>query len=188
LLADSITAPSLLTLRVLSGDALWRLDSVAGAMRVYSELLRSHLSLAWDESLTLRLEILAKPTLARSLNRYFVSQIDDSTRIALLERLIAEQPGEVLPKFLLARERIARKEYDGAATLLEMMPPLKSPILELSRRRRLGQLYFAVGRYERAKIHFWQSLNHVYRDAQALETEEKLRFCEWMTSAAPAND
>jgi tetratricopeptide (TPR) repeat protein len=181
-LADSTTASSFLTLRVLLGDALWAIDSVESALRIHAEILRSHLSLSWDEALSLRLEILLRPDLARDLKPYFISLNDDSARIALLERAVAADPGEAVTRFLLARERIGHEKYEEAVQLLDAIPPMKSPILELARQRRLGQLSIALGRYEQAKIYFWQSLNHVYRDSQALELEERLRFCDWMTS------
>jgi hypothetical protein len=183
LIADSAVAPSFLTLRILLGDALWALDSLESAVKVHADLLRSHLSLAWDESLSLRLEILLRPDLSKELRYYFVAEVDDSVRIAQLRKIIAQRTDNILPKLLLAREKTAKKEYEEATRLLEGMPPLKSPILELARQRRLGQLAYTLGQYERAKIHFWQSLNYVYRDAQALEIEERLRFCEWMTAS-----
>jgi tetratricopeptide (TPR) repeat protein len=133
--------------------------------------------------LSLRLEILLRPDLARRLKPYYVSLNDDSARAALLEQAVREDPDEPVTNFLLARERIAREKFEEAFRLFEAIPAMKSPILELARQRRLGQLALVMGRYERAKIYFWQSLNHVYRDSQALEIEEKLRFCEWMAAA-----
>lgn len=182
-LADSTTSASFLTLRVLLGDAYWAVDSVESALKVHAEILRSHLSISWDEALSLRLEILLRPDLARTLKPYYVSLNEDSARVSLLERSVHAEPDEPVTKFLLARERIAHEKFDEAIQLLDAIPPMKSPILELARQRRLGQLLLVLGRYERAKVYFWQSLNHVYRDSQALEIEEKLRFCEWMTTA-----
>jgi len=182
-LADTARAASFLTLRVLLGDAFWALDSVESALKVHAEILRTHLSVSWDEALSLRLEILLRPDLARTLKPYYVSLNEDSARVALLERIVRAEPDEPVTMFLLARERIAHEKFDEAIQLLDAVPAMKSPILELARQRRLGQLSLALGRYERAKVYFWQSLNHVYRDSQALEIEERLRFCEWMTTA-----
>lgn len=179
-LRDTLAPSSFLTLRSLLGDALWGVDSIESAVKVHAELLRTHLSLSWDESVSLRLDILVKQDLASAIKPYFLSSLEDSARLTLLERIVREQPKEAAPKFLLARERIAKEQFEDAVRLLEEIPPLSSPILELSRQRRLGQLSLALGRYERAKIYFWQSLNHLYRETQALEIEEKLRFCDWM--------
>lgn len=182
-LADSTTSASFLTLRVLLGDAYWAIDSVESALKVHAEILRSHLSISWDEALSLRLEILLRPDLARTLRPYYINLNDDSARVALIEHLVHADPDEPVTRFLMARERIAHEKFDEAVKLLDAIPAMKSPILELARQRRLGQLNLTLGRYERAKVYFWQSLNHVYRDSQALEIEERLRFCEWMTAS-----
>jgi hypothetical protein len=181
-LRDSVAASSFLTLNLSLGDALWGVDSLENAMKVYSALLRSHLSLAWDETLALRLEILLKPGLARDLRPYFVVSLPDTVRVLLLEKIAAEHPKEAIPKHLLARERISHEQFEDAVRLLEGIPPWSSPILELARQRRLGQLSFAIGKYEKAKMYYWQSLNHLFRDTQGVEMEEKIRLCDWMGS------
>jgi hypothetical protein len=66
--------------------------------------------------------------------------------------------------------------------LLDGIPPWRAPILEFARQRRLGQLSFAIGKYEKAKIYYWQSLNLLYRDVHGVEIEEKIRLCDWMES------
>lgn len=180
-LADSTTASSFLTLRVLLGDALWASDSLERALKVHAGLLRSHLSLAWDEVLSLRLEILLRPDLARALKPYYLSLNDDSSRTALLEALHRSTPREPVTRFLLARERATHERQQEALELLDGISSMPSPILELARQRRMGLLALALGRYERAQMHFWQSLNHVYRDSQTAELHELLQFCEWMT-------
>ncbi len=181
-LLDSVAGPSFLTLKLSLGDALWGIDSLESAMKVYSDLLRSHLSSGWDETLALRLEILLNPGLARELRSYFLAPSEDSARVQILERLVAQHPKEPIPKYLLAREKIVKERYEDAVQLLDGIPPWRTPILELARQRQLGQLSFAIGRYEKAKIYFWQSLNHLYRDVHAVEIEEKIRLCDWMES------
>jgi tetratricopeptide (TPR) repeat protein len=179
-LGDSTAASSFLTLNSLLGDALWGADSLEGAMRVYGELLRAHLSLVWDESTALRQEIMLKPILARALRPLFLSSMADSVRLFTLENLVQTFPKEPIPRHLLAREKASREHYEEAIQLLDGMRTFDSPILELARQRRLAQLSMAVGHYQKSKLYYWQSLNHVYRETQSLEIEEKLRFCDWM--------
>jgi tetratricopeptide (TPR) repeat protein len=181
-LRDSIAAPSFLPLKLSLGDALWGVDSLESAMKVYSDLLRTHLSSGWDETLALRLEILLNPDLARELKSYFLAASEDSTRAQALEKLAARRPTEPILKYLFAREKILKEQYEDAAKLLDGIPPWRTPILELARQRRLGQLSFAIGKYEKAKIYYWQSLNHLYRDVHGVEIEEKIRLCDWMGS------
>jgi tetratricopeptide (TPR) repeat protein len=181
-LRDSIAGPSFLTLKLSLGDALWGVDSLESAMKVYSELLRSHLSSGWDETLALRLEILLNPDLARELKSYFLDSSEDSVRVQALEKLAVQHPKEPIVKYLLAREKILKEQYEDAVQLLDGIPPWRTPVLELARQRRLGQLSFAIGKYEKAKIYYWQSLNHLYRDVHSVEIEEKIRLCDWVES------
>ena len=181
-LRDSLTASSFLTLRLSLGDALWGVDSLESAIGVYSELLRSHLSLSWDETLALRVEILLRPEVARELSPYFLRSLEDSARVRLLENCAAKHPDEQIPKFLLAREKASDELFEDGIRLLADMSPWSSPILEHARQRRLGQWSFLVGKYEKAKIYYWQSLNHLYRDTQGVEIEEKIKLCDWMES------
>ena len=184
-LRDSATASSFLTLKLSLGDALWGVDSLEGAMKVYSELLRCHLSTSWDETLSLRLEILLKPELARELKSYFLSSLEDSVRSEMLGQLGRRFPNESILKYLLCRQLISEEHYVKALQVIENVQPWRSPILEFSRQRRMGQLSFSIGKYEKAKIYLWQSLNHIYRDVQGVEIEEQIRLCNWMGSFPP---
>ena len=179
-LEDSTAASSFLTLNSLLGDALWGADSLEGAMRAYGELLRAHLSLSWDESIALRQEIVLRPNLAHGLKSLFLSSVVDSARLSTLENLVRSFPKEPIPRYLLAREKASDERYEEAVQLLDSMRAFESPMLELARQRRLAQISMALGHYQKSKIFFWQSLNHVYRETQSLEIEEKLRFCDWM--------
>jgi tetratricopeptide (TPR) repeat protein len=179
-IGDSTKAASFLTLNSLLGDALWGADSLESAMKVYSELLRAHISLSWDESITLRREIVLKPDLAHELKPVFLSSVEDSARSTALENLVRKYPKESIPKYLLAREKVSTEHYEEAMQLLESLGPFDSPTLELARQRRLAQLSMGLGHYQKSKIYYWQSLNYVYRETQSLEIEERLKFCDWM--------
>jgi tetratricopeptide (TPR) repeat protein len=179
-LENSTAASSFLTLNSLLGDALWGADSLDNAMKAYGEILRSHLSLSWDESMTLRQEVVLKPNLARALKVLFVSTVEDSARVSFLENIAQAFPKEPIPRYLLAREKVSAERYDEAMQLLDGIRPFDSPTLELARQRRLAQVEMALGHYQKSKMYFWQSLNNVYRETQSVEIEEKLRFCDWM--------
>jgi tetratricopeptide (TPR) repeat protein len=188
ILGDSTAASSFLTLNLSLGDARWGVDSLEGAMTAYSGLLRSHLSSGWDEALALRLEILFKPDLARGLKRCLLASNEDSVRIQMFETLVRQYPRESIPKYFLAREMVGKDSLEHAVRLLEEITPCRTPILEFARQRRLGQLFLTLGKYEKAKIHYWLSLNYLFRDSQGMEIEEKVRFCDWMESFHGANN
>ncbi len=182
ILGDTTAASSFLMLKVSLGDALWGADSLEGAMKVYSELLRSHLSSGWDEFLALRLEILLKPDLASAMKPYLLGSNEDSVRVRLLEDIVRQYPRESIPRYFLAKEMIATDSLENAIQMLDEISSWRTPVLEFTRQRRLGQLFSARGKYEKAKVHYWQSLNYLFRDAQGAEIEEKIRFCDWMES------
>jgi hypothetical protein len=180
-LADSAAATSFLTLKSLLGDALWGADSLEHAGQMYGDLLQCHLSLAWDESVALRQELVRKPALAGALKVLFLSALEDSSRSALLQIVASQFPKEPLVAYLFSREMAVKGRSDEALRSLERMSPFDSQVLELARQRRLAQLALSLGRYQISKVYLWQSLNHVYRDVQSIEAEEKLRFCDWMS-------
>jgi hypothetical protein len=179
-LADSTSASSFLTLKSLLADALWGADSLESAAQEYRELLHAHLSQAWDESLSLRQVIVLKPELARALKPVFLSSLEDSVRSAALRDLVGSYPSEPMFGYLAARDKIADEHYEEAMQLLDRSRAFDSPVLELSRLHRLAQAAMALGFYQKSKLYYWQSLNHVSRETQSLEIEEKLRFCDWM--------
>ncbi len=179
-LRDSTIRHSLLTLKLVLGDALWSVDSVRAARATYENLLRVHLSLPWDEATTIRLEALSDANLARDLEPLFTTDLADSAREKLLRKVISGRLKDPLPRYLLARALASEERYAEAVREFESVARMRSDLLELLRQQRLAQAYFALGKYQRAQIHYWQSLNFVSQDLQALQIEEKLRFCEWM--------
>ncbi|HTY36319.1 MAG TPA: hypothetical protein VMH23_04360 [Bacteroidota bacterium] len=182
-LADSLAGPSLLTLKLSLGDALWGIDSLESAMAAYADLLRAHLSASWDEALALRIEIMLRPELARELESYYLSPAEDSVRARSIEQALAHNPHDPVLTTLLARERIAAERYEDGLRLLDSLKPWSSSILEFSRQRRMGQLSFTIGKYEKAKLYYWQSLNSLYRDVQGMEIEEQIQYCTRMGSS-----
>ena len=61
---------------------------------------------------------------------------------------------------------------------------MEMPILDFLRKQRLGQLYFKVGEFQKAKLSFWDSLNDISNEAYFIETEEWLKRCDWMEEHA----
>jgi len=179
-LQDPTVRHSLITLKLVLGDALWAIDSVSAAKETYAELLRVHLSPAWDEAVALRLEALSKKDLALDLKPYFVAGLPDSTREELLRRIFGARPGNPLPRFLLARHLASDERYEEAAQEFERTKRLSPDILEMQRQRRTGHAYFELGKYQKAQIFYWQSLNYITDDMQALPIEERISFCQWM--------
>jgi tetratricopeptide (TPR) repeat protein len=187
-LADSTLGVSLLTLRLVLGDALWGADSIEAARRSYEKLLRTDLSPSWDEGLTIRLSALNDPALALDLKPYFTSPMADSARVPFLKQLVLRRPRDPLPRYVLARELSSQEQYEAAIDLLTNMPKMSTRVLERIRQERIGQAYFALARYQKAQIYYWQSLNDVTNETEAAAIEEKVRFCEWLVRHSGSPD
>ena len=188
MLADSSVSASLLTLRLVLGDALWGADSLEAARRSYEHVLRTDLSPSWDEGLTVRLRALEDPALAVDLKPYFTTPMADSARPPFLRQLILRRPKDPLPRYMLARELSSQEQYKEATELLSGLPKLTPKILERFRQLRLAQAYFALAEYQKAEICSWQSLNDVTNETESAAIEERVRFCEWLARHSGSPD
>ena len=178
-LQDSAIAHTLLPLKLMLGDAYWAMDSIPRAKKLYQDVVLARLSMGYDEASALRQEILFGRWASTEIRTLFRAEMDDQERKGLLNRLVSASPNEPLPGFLLAREIVSR-EPEKAIELLEGIPRMKFDALEYHRLRRMGNLYFSLGNYQRAKISYWQALNVMTGGAQGLEIEERLKLCDWM--------
>ncbi len=181
-LHDSMIAHSLLPLKLHLGDAYWAQGDLDDAKETYAELLKTHLSLNMDEACLLRLEVLRDSSIAGDLRAYFTGQMVDSTRISFLQASLRSGKHTDLTTYLLAREYAARGAERRAIELLLPIERMNSDLLELQRQLRLARMHFALGEFQRAKIHFWQSQNYTSSEAVQLRTREWLDRCDWMTN------
>lgn len=180
MLSDETVAHSLLPLKLVTGDAYWAEDSLVTAKRMYQELSLTRLSATWDEASTIRLEIFLDPSLAPKLRPYFVQDMPDSAKIVLLRRIVQEKPKSAIAKYLLGRELAFQEKYEEAIERLEEIQRMRFDALEYHKQRRIAQIYFLLGKYQKAKIYFWQAINYTTGEAQDLRIEERLNFCDWM--------
>lgn len=179
-LNDETVAHSLLPLKLIMGDAYWAEDSLVAAKRMYQELSLTRLSASWDEASTIRLEIFLDPSLGLKLRPYFVQDMPDSTKIALLEGIVQENPKSAIAKYLLGRELAFQEKNEEAIKILEDIPRMRFDALQYHQQRRIAQMYFLLGKYQKAKIYFWQAINYTAGEAQDLRLEERLNLCDWM--------
>jgi tetratricopeptide (TPR) repeat protein len=179
-LADSTVNASLLTLRLVLGDALWGADSLDAAASSYEHVLRTDLSPSWNEGLTIRLTALRDPNLVRDLKPYLTVLMADSARAAYLRQLVVRRPKNPLLRHLLARELSSKEHNQEAIDLLSSVPKLSPEVLERFRQERIAQAYFVLGRYQKAQIYYWRSLNYVTNETESAAIEERVRLCEWL--------
>ena len=179
-LRDSAIGHSLLPLRLVLGDSYWAVDSTRRANDLYRELMLAHVSQSWDEASAIRLEVLSNSALSRHIKPLFLKELSDTERTELLSRANTSGRSNALADYLQARELSAMERFDDAIRLWTRIPRMKSDALEYHRHRRIARHFFAIGKYQKSKLHLWQALNYVAGGAHAVEIDERLKLCDWM--------
>ncbi len=164
----------LLPLHLRLGDAYWALDSLAYARQEYEALSRIHLTASYDEACELRLESLKSLQERGELQVYFIYSMEDTTRIARLERLTSP-----IARYLLAREYAAKERFAESSRILESIGFTESNMLEFFRLHRLGKDWFELKKFEEANAAFAQSLSaapNKFLQMETIEWNEKCKF------------
>lgn len=172
---DSVLSSNLL---LYYGDALWSRGDTIEARKVYRELAALDLSDGLDEMLALRMAALDDPRLRGELAGYFLGG-NDSTMHALLHRL---EQADANPILSLLDGRIAarRKEYYAVIRDLDRIgDSLDVDILNAGREQLLADCFFHVRNFQRAKEHYWYSLNYVSNHASINAVEDLIEQCDW---------
>lgn len=178
-LSDSLGRFRILNLFLLYGDALWARDDVLSARRAYGEVLSLDLSDRLDEAAALRMAALDETPLRESLAAYFTESISDSAALDLFGRLEG-RTGSLIPAYLAARVLLAMHDTRSAVdTLDRMTKPFGVAVLDAGRERMLGEALFRLGKYEEARMHFWQSMNFITNRASLERVQDWLDRCEW---------
>jgi tetratricopeptide (TPR) repeat protein len=174
-LRDTSISHTLLPLHLRLGDAYWALDSLAKARREYETMFHIHLSASNEEAYALRLEALKNSQERGELQVYFTYSMEDTIRIARLERLTSP-----IARYLLAREYAAKERFAEGARILESVGSMESKTLEFFRLHRLGKVWFELQEFEKAKAAFVQSFSIASNIFLQLETTEWVERCVWM--------
>jgi tetratricopeptide (TPR) repeat protein len=134
-----------------------------------------HLSASNEEAYALRLEALKNSQERGELQVYFTYSMEDTIRIARLERLTSP-----IARYLLAREYAAKERFAEGARILESVGSMESKTLEFFRLHRLGKVWFELQEFEKAKAAFVQSFSIASNIFLQLETTEWVERCVWM--------
>ncbi len=179
-LADSTMNTALLPLHLMLGDSYWALGDLENARFQYQKILSDSLSVSADESASLRLFVLSDDSLRAHFTHYFLDTMADSARISYLENLQEIPAADPLARYLLGREYASKNRDRDVVEQLRVLSPMKMPILEFMRDRRLARAYYDLGTYEGAKLYAWRALNFAHNDAQQFQIEDFLRRCVWV--------
>ncbi|HEX9613916.1 MAG TPA: hypothetical protein VGA55_00325 [Bacteroidota bacterium] len=177
---DSAMVHTLLPMYLIVGDAYWSFGDPSQAIRLYEALYTIHLSPAYDEVLGIRLASLSgSAAFASQMMEFVIGEVDDSAKIGWLKQRSTKQDPKLL-SYLLGRELMIEGRTDEAREILRQIHPLNVGVLEFFRLRRLGRLNYDLGRFEEAKMYFWESLNQTSKESHRMETQEWIGRCDWM--------
>ena len=138
-------------------------------------MLHIRFSASNEEACALRLEALKNSQERGELQVYFAYSMEDTIRIARLERLTS-----LIARYLLAREYAAKERFAEDARILESVGSMESKTLEFYRLHRLGKVWFELQDFEKAKAAFVQSFSIAPNIFLQLETTEWVERCVWM--------
>jgi len=176
---DSTGFGAVRSLLLFYGDALWHEGKIDPAREAYEEVLALDFSESYDEAVRLRLMGISDRELQNVARDYFLNSSADSAEVRILDEIQQRSPGLLL-SYLRARIFVRLKEYQKVIDALETVhTPYGIPILDAGKAQLLGQSYFHLKKFQRAKMEFWRSLNFITNQASAQRTDDWLERCDW---------
>lgn len=176
-LADSMMAHTLLPMYLTIGDAHWKMGNVLEAGRLYEALYSVHLSPLYDEACGVR-RFALRDSEGLQWKEFILGEVPDSSRIAWLESKLTS--GSPLVPYLLGKELMAANRMADAQKILLLLRPMNVGVLEFFRMRRLAAVHLELKEYQKAKMLFWESMNHTTKESHRIENEEMIRWCDWL--------
>lgn len=179
---DSVHSSGLINLNLLYGDALWHRGDIGPARKAYGDILAFDLSENQDESAAIRLAALEDKILRTALPEYVVGALSDSAALRLLRDLRHRSTDPIVP-YLEGRFFLRQKQYEQAFDILRTTAGrLGAPILNARAEQMIGEACFRLGKFQDARVHFWQSLNFVTNTASIRRVDDWLDRCEWFAA------
>jgi tetratricopeptide (TPR) repeat protein len=164
---------------VLYGDALWARDSLDASKEAYQTVFSLDLSDAHNEAASLRLAVLSDSLLSTTLKPVFVGAVTDSLRLALVEKAMNRSRNPVT-RLLRAQLVYRMRNYGEALSTLESAPAMSDPSLSALAERLRALSSFALRRFDRARVHFWNAMNFSPNEATRLRLNEWIDRCEFL--------
>lgn len=180
---DSTMRRLLLPLMMMLGDTYWALGDLSAARTEYERAKSILIQGSHEESAEVRLLAISSFPNNSLLRSYFVEHQPDSVRIKTLEALIGgKEIQSPLLYYLLAREKMAKKDYQSAVALFQDSGSIGSPVLEQWRLYRLGRCFYELKNYKEAKLNFLKARDAAQQQVHHLQIQEWILRCEWMNA------
>ncbi len=176
---DSSRRAGIVNLLLYYGDALWYHNNIPSAEKMYEYLLSLDLSVRYNEAVSLRLAVLKDNNLQTRMCIFFVGAFNDSTGLSMLQTFQENSNNPILP-YLKARIYFRLGYYEHAISELgNIRSQFNNVTLDAGKEQLLGNAYFRIKKFQQARAHFWQSLNYIPNEANALEVNDLLEKCAW---------
>lgn len=176
---DSVRRSGIANLFLIYADALWYRGQSDEAKNVYEEILALDLSERYNEAATVRLMVMKDHSLGAALPAYFAGSLKDSAAARFLDSLKRTTSSPVL-RYLKARFDVRLHDYSDALCELDSIAaPFGNGILDAGRERLFGEACFMTADYQKARAHFWQSLNFLDNQSSVNRINDWLERCKW---------
>jgi tetratricopeptide (TPR) repeat protein len=167
------------------GDAYLAAGDTERAFTLYDRVYHADLSEGHTEAASLRILALDIAGAVPGIFGYFRGELSDSARIAFSDSLVA-RGDSASPLLLYMRGRARLRAGDDAGGVADFD---KAPLaaldtdLDALRLRLLGQALYRLGRFDDARVAFWNSLNAVDTDVAHERVDVWIDRCEWRMHA-----
>ncbi len=170
-----------LPLFITIGDAYWTSGNHVKAVELYTRVRLADLSPGLDESASLRSFAVRDTEQNNLLRSYFISDVNDSARLNMLDRALSQVPDRWLVKYLKGRLLLRNRRYDESIRVLTSFNVAhRDSLLEAARLRMVGVNLFRLRSFQDARVMFWNSLNFLSTEVAQSEINEWVDRCEWM--------
>jgi tetratricopeptide (TPR) repeat protein len=163
------------------GDACLATGDTDRAMVLYDRIYHADLSEGHTEAASLRILALTLPGTPPGVFAYFRGDLPDSSRLALTDSLLGLSGGSS-PLLLYMRGRVRQRLGDDPGAVVDLVNSRVTPFdadLDAIRLRTLGQALYRLGRFDEARVAFWNSLNAVDTDLSRERVDDWIDRCEW---------
>ena len=162
------------------GDAFWGEKKFSEALDLYSRVTYADLSESHTGAAIIRSIALKDPMIRDALFEYFVSDADDTLRLAMLDSISQASPRNWIPIYLKGKMLYHLKQFDDSFRLLSSVSLAEmNKHLEAIRLKTVSKALFRMWRFQEAKASSWLSLNFVTTEVAMNEVNDWIERCEW---------
>jgi hypothetical protein len=170
-----------LPLFVLFGDAFWAKGDTATALLLFRGLAAANATAGLTEQALVRIDALTETDPVAYFD-YLRADVPDSIRLDLAGRLVETTHESPLALYLKGRAAQRIELFDSALTSYRDVDDRRfDPPLKAARLWAAGECLFRLGRFQEAKVPFWESLNHLGTEARQEQVNAWIARCDWMS-------